>query len=208
LGRTCHHRPVSDDVLTTNAFIAIGLIVAVPLVLWLGRRGHIAGWSLLVRLAFTVYIVVLIGLLFTPMPLPPWIPLTEEGLNSGYRPWPFPWVNIVPFETISGALRHGLDWQPGRVLVGNVLAFAPFGLFLPLIWPRRRSLVSVVAAGLAISLVAETMQVALSVAMGTPYRVADVDDVIINVLGVALGYGLYRSIGLLVPREAAVQPAS
>jgi glycopeptide antibiotics resistance protein len=199
---------VTDDTLATSTFILIGLLLAIPLVLWMGRRSHVGGWSLLVRLAFAVYVVVLIGLLFTPMPLPPWIPLTEAGLNTGYRPWPFPWVNIVPFETIGGALRYGLDWQPGRVLVGNVLAFVPFGVFLPLIWPGRRSLIAVVTAGLAISLVAETMQLALSVAMGSPYRVADVDDVIINVLGVALGYGLYRLIGLIVPREPAVQPAS
>jgi glycopeptide antibiotics resistance protein len=199
---------VEEDTLSTGTFILVGLVVAIPVVLWLARRGGIGGWSLLVRLVFAVYVVVLIGLLFTPMPLPPWTPLTQEGLNSGYRPWPFPWVNVVPFETISVALRYGLDWQPGRVLVGNVLAFAPFGVFLPLIWPSRRSLISVVAAGLAISLGAEILQVALSVMMGTPYRVADVDDVIINVLGVALGYGLYRTIALIAPRAPAVQPAS
>lgn len=197
-----------DDTLGTSTFILIGLLVAVPLVLWMGRRGHLGPWSVVVRLAFAVYLVVLIGLLFTPLPLPPWIPLTQDGLNSGYRPWPFPWVNIVPFETIGGALRYGLDWQPGRVLVGNVLAFAPLGVFLPLTWPSRRSLIAVVTGGLTISIAAETIQLALSVSMGTPYRVADVDDVIINVLGVALGYGLYRAFGLIVPREPTVQPAS
>lgn len=110
--------------------------------------------------------------------------------------------------TIRGALRYGLDWQPGRVLVGNLLAFAPFGVFLPIIWPRWRSLISVVAAGLAISLALETVQLGLSMLIGAPYRVADVDDVIINVLGVALGYGLYRAIGLFLPRDPMVQPAS
>jgi glycopeptide antibiotics resistance protein len=83
---------------------------------------------------------------------------------------------------------------------------APFGVFLPVIWPERRSLISVVAAGLAISLAVETLQLALSLLVGTPYRVADIDDVIINVLGVALGYGCYRLFGLIVPREPAVQP--
>ena len=194
-----------DDSLPTNAFILIGVIVAVPLVLWMGRRSRSGGVSLLVRLAFAVYVVVLVGLLYTPFPLPPWTRMPEGSLES-YRPWPFPWVNVVPFETIGIAFRYGLDWQPGRVLVGNVLAFAPFGVFVPVIWRGRRSLISVVAAGLAISLAVETVQLALSLMVGTPYRVADVDDVIINVLGVALGYGLYRLIGFIVPREPAVQP--
>ena len=199
---------MSGERLGTDSFILIGLVLVIPLVVWMVWRSRLGPGPGLVRVAFAAYVVVLIGLLFTPMPLPPWIPLTEEGLNSGYRPWPFPWVNIVPFETITGALRYGLDWQPGRVLVGNLLAFAPFGVFLPVIWPGRRSLIAVVVAGLAISLAAETVQVALSVAMGTPYRVADIDDVIINVLGVALGYGIYRAIALILPRDPAVQPAT
>jgi len=199
---------VTADALPTTVFILLGLVVVLPLVAWVNRRDRIGRWLSLVRLAFAVYLVVLIGLLFTPFPFPPWTRLPEESLDD-YRPWPFPWVNIVPFETISGALRYGLDWQPGRVLVGNVFAFAPFGVFLPALWPRRRTLISVVAAGLAISLALEAVQLGLSLLIGAPYRVADVDDVIINVLGVALGFGLYRAIGLLVPGKPAdptVQP--
>jgi len=200
---------VSSDTLPTTVFILLGLALVLPLVAWRDRRARLGRWLLLVRLAFAVYLVVLIGLLFTPFPFPPWTRLPEESL-TGYRPWPFPWVNIVPFETITVALRYGLDWQPGRVLVGNVLAFAPFGVFLPILWPGRRSLISVVGAGLAISLALEAVQLGLSLLIGAPYRVADVDDVIINVLGVALGYGLYRAIGLFLPGEPAdpsVQPA-
>jgi glycopeptide antibiotics resistance protein len=201
---------MSSDTLPTTIFILLGLAVVLPPVAWVNRRDRIGRWLSLVRLMFAVYLVVLVGLLFTPFPFPPWTRLPEESLDD-YRPWPFPWVNIVPFETISGALRYGLDWQPGRVLVGNVLAFAPFGVFLPLLRPGRRSLISVVAAGVAISLALEAVQLGLSLLIGAPYRVADVDDVIINVLGVALGYGLYRTIGVFLPAKPAdptVQPAS
>ncbi len=191
---------MSSDTIPTTVFILLGLVIALPLVAWMNGRARVGRWTSLVRLVFAVYLVVLIGLLFTPFPFPPWTRLPEESLD-GYRPWPFPWVNIVPFETISGAFRYGLDWQPGRVLLGNVLAFAPLGVFLPLLWPRWRSLVSVVAAGLAISLALEAVQLGLSLLIGAPYRVADIDDVIINVLGVALGYGLYRAIGLFLPAE-------
>ena len=193
---------MSTNTLPTTVFILLGLALVIPLVAGMNQRGHVGRWSSLVLLAFAAYLVVLVGVLFTPFPFPPWVRLPEESLD-GYRPWPFPWVNIVPFETIRGALRYGLDWQPGRVLIGNVLAFAPLGVFLPIIWPRWRSLISVVAAGLAISIVLEAVQLGLSVLIGAPYRVADVDDVIINVLGVALGYGLYRVIGVFLPAEPA-----
>lgn len=198
---------MSSDTFPIAVFIPVGLVLVLPLVAWMSARADIGWWLSLMRLAFAAYLVVLVGLLFTPFPLPPWTRLTDANMDA-YRPWPFPWVNIVPFETIRGALRFGLDWQPGRVLVGNVLAFAPFGVFLPVIWRRWRSLLSVVGAGLAISLALETVQLGLSMLVGAPYRVADVDDIIINVLGVALGYGLYRAIGLLQPRDPSVQPAS
>lgn len=203
----CHHRAVSSALLSTNGFVVIGLIVVVPLVLWSGRRRRV-GWSLgLVRFAFAVYLVVIVGLVFTPFPLPPWTPATEAELSTGYRPWPFPWVNVLPFDTIRGALRFGMEWQPGRYLLGNVLAFAPMGVFLPILWPRWRSLFGIVAAALAISVVIEAAQLGLSLLMGFPFRVADVDDVLLNVLGVALGYAVYRTLVALLPHDRSVQPA-
>src|SRR5688572_32997029 len=110
---------MSPHSLPTTVFILLGLIVVLPVVAWSNGRDRIGRWPSTIRLLFAAYVVVLIGLLFTPFPLPPWTRLTDANLDA-YRPWPFPWVNIVPFETIRGALRFGLDWQPGRVLVGNV----------------------------------------------------------------------------------------
>jgi glycopeptide antibiotics resistance protein len=193
--------------LSTNTFIAIGLALVVPLVLWSGWRQHVGWWRGLVRVLFAVYVVIIVALVFTPFPLPPWTAATEAELSTGYRPWPFPWLNILPFDTIRGALRFGVEWQPGRYVLGNVVAFAPFGVFLPTLWPRWRSLIGIVVAALAISLTIEAVQLGLSLVMGFPFRVADVDDVLLNVLGVALGYVVYRAVVALVPRPRSVQPA-
>ena len=43
--------------------------------------------------------------------------------------------------------------------------------------------------------------------MGFPFRVADVDDVLLNVLGVALGYVVYRAVDAVLPSPRSVQPA-
>lgn len=198
---------MSDILLPTSSFVFLGLIVVVPLVVWTGWRRHV-GWLLgLVRLAFAVYVVVIVGLVFTPFPIPPWIPASEADLSTGYRPWPFPWVNVLPFDTIDGALRFGVEWQPGRYLLGNVLAFAPFGVFLPMLWPRWRALIGIVAVALAISLAIEAVQLGLSLLMGFPYRVADIDDILLNVLGIALGYAAYRAIVAVIPGDRSFQPA-
>lgn len=193
--------------LSTNGFVVLGLIVVVPFVLLTSWRGHVGWWLGLVRLTFAVHLVVIVGLVFTPFPLPPWTPASEAELATTYRPWPFPWVNILPFDTIRGALRFGVEWQPGRYVLGNVLAFAPLGLFLPVLWPRLRSLSSIVVAALAISVAIEAAQLGLSLMMGFPFRVADIDDVLLNVLGVALGYAVYRTMATLLPHRRSVQPA-
>jgi glycopeptide antibiotics resistance protein len=193
--------------LSTNTFIAFGLIVVVPLVVWAGWRQHVGWWRGLVRALFAAYVVIIVGLVFTPFPLPPWTAATEAELSTGYRPWPFPWLNILPLDTIRGALRFGVEWQPGRYVLGNVLAFAPFGVFLPILWPRWRSLLGIIAGALAISLAIEAVQLGLSLLMGFPFRVADIDDVLLNVMGVALGYVVYRAVVAIVPSPRSVQPA-
>lgn len=47
-------------------------------------------------------------------------------------------------------------------------------------------------AGLAFSVAIELAQLAVSVGLGYAYRVSDIDDVILNVAGVLLGYTAYR----------------
>jgi glycopeptide antibiotics resistance protein len=196
---------VSSQTLGTESFIVVGLLLAIPLVLWTAYLGRVGWFTVLIRLAFAAYVVAIVGLVFTPFPLPPWTPLPVESL-SGYRPWPYPWVNIVPTYTIRTALRLGLDSYPGRALLGNVLALIPFGIFLPMVWPRFRSVTAMLAVALAISLGIEAGQLGLSLLIRYPYRAADVDDVLLNVIGMILGYAAYRALLAVVSRGRSLQP--
>ena len=87
-------------------------------------------------------------------------------------------VNLVPLRGIVGQ-AHNPD--PGLLvvnLVGNVLAFAPAGaLAVPAL---RRGLLAGTVAGTAVSVVIEVVQLGLG-------RVFDVDDLLLNALGSALG---------------------
>ncbi|WP_164553391.1 VanZ family protein [Brevibacillus marinus] len=70
-----------------------------------------------------------------------------------------------------------------RNLGGNVLLFMPFGWLFPFVLGRfqKRSALFTVAAGLAASLAIETIQWVTSIG------IFDIDDVILNSLGVVLG---------------------
>jgi hypothetical protein len=87
-------------------------------------------------------------------------------------------VNLVPLRGIVGQ-AHNPDLGLLVVnLAGNVLAFAPAGaLAVPAL---RRGLVGGAVAGTAVSVVIEVVQLGLG-------RVFDVDDLLLNALGSALG---------------------
>lgn len=70
---------------------------------------------------------------------------------------------------------------------GNVLLFFPLGILIPLVWRRLRFWRGILIA-IALSVSIELVQY-LSSAWGS-YRAADVNDVILNVVGAGLGLAL------------------
>jgi glycopeptide antibiotics resistance protein len=104
-------------------------------------------------------------------------------------------VNLRPLATILPALRHGPGTFAFAILIGNVLAFVPFGLLVPLA-VRRIPWLLVIVAGAALSATIELTQYALSTNLGYGYRRADIDDVIVNVTGTLVGLALYALIKL------------
>ena len=99
-------------------------------------------------------------------------------------------LNPVPFETILLYIR-ALDSDRYRAtaiinLFGNVGMFLPLGFFLPLLWQRLRKWWKSWLAAFCIMLLVELAQ------LFSLRGYFDVDDLILNVLGAAIGYGFYR----------------
>ena len=97
--------------------------------------------------------------------------------------------NLTLFKEIRRFLlyRNILGWRAVFLnIFGNVLAFMPFGFFLPVIWVRTRHWYITVLLSFAMSLLVETMQLVGKVGS------FDVDDLLLNTLGGMAGYGLYR----------------
>ena len=137
------------------------------------------------------YAVVLLALTFFPF----------DGL-SGNEPVD---LRLQAFRTINFALRKGLGSLEFLVLIGNLAVFVPLGMLLPLVFGRR-SLALVLVAGLVVSLAIELGQLALSIALGFAFRSADVDDVIVNVCGAALGYLLFLAVATVRTRRETRPP--
>ena len=97
--------------------------------------------------------------------------------------------NLVPFKEIRRfwVYRHSLNfWSVVLNLVGNVVAFIPFGLFLPRLFLRCRKFLLTTFFCFEFSLCVEVIQLIWKVGC------FDVDDIILNTLGGILGFLVYR----------------
>ncbi|WP_337173231.1 VanZ family protein [Paludisphaera sp.] len=102
-------------------------------------------------------------------------PATPGRIPLGRR------VNPWPFASIRRDLAAGGEGLLVN-LVGNVVVMLPLGAAAAVLGGQGARAWHAALAGLVLSATVETLQ------MGTGRRVADVDDVILNTLGAALGF--------------------
>ena len=124
---------------------------------------------------------------------PRWVVRSLAGLPLG-TPWneaglPFfgPGnVNLIPFDTFS---------QSTYILIANIVLFIPFGLFAALLWRGfgwKRALLT----GICITLSIESCQLLIG-------RTFDIDDLMLNTLGVFCGFLLALALRRRFPRFSA-----
>jgi glycopeptide antibiotics resistance protein len=92
--------------------------------------------------------------------------------------------NFVPLRTLAMYLANtDSPFWMGQ-LIGNLLLLLPVGLLGPIALPAMDGWVRVFLVALGLSLAIEVAQ------LGIPNRMADVDDVLLNVIGAVLGYAV------------------
>lgn len=167
-------------------------VIALVVVAFAAIRKREGFWKTFTSLCFTSYLCALVAVTMFPIPVDP--RLIADRSAAGFLSNSF-----VPFSTISSALSDGITYFALQV-GGNLLLLVPFGLVLPILFPRfrrlRRSLEATVVAAFSI----EIAQYAVSVAIGYTYRQADVDDLMLNVAGGLVGFGLYSLLSLMATR--------
>lgn len=134
------------------------------------RKRVIAG------ILFAAYLVVLCYFLFFS---------EEMGRTYSEREYHY---NLVPLKEIWRFLYYWRRLGMGVVImniVGNIVAFVPFGTFLPIFSEKLKSFWRVVLWGFDFSLCVELVQLVSKVGS------FDVDDLLLNTIGVACGYGVH-----------------
>ena len=135
------------------------------------KRLRRAGWLL-----FYIYIILLSYFLFF-----------SEHYGRGYVVEEYRY-NLEFFKEIGRFLKYreqlGLESFVVNIL-GNILAFAPFGFLLPIIHKRYQSFIKIIFLSILFSLTVEVIQLFLKVG------IFDVDDILLNTTGGVVGYLFY-----------------
>ena len=90
--------------------------------------------------------------------------------------------NLIPFSNMSYQIRRITQWWALKNLLGNIIPFVPFGFLLPITYKKFNSAIKVLSIGLVSILLIEIFQ------FFTKVGFFDVDDIILNMIGIVCGY--------------------
>lgn len=128
------------------------------------------------KILFFIYLLVLIYLLFFS---------ERYGRTQGTGEYRY---NLVPFAEIKRYIIYSDKFTSELFLiniVGNMLAFVPFGFFVPLVNSEHKNVLRVGLLSMVFSAIVEVVQLVSKVGS------FDVDDIILNTLGGLVGALIY-----------------
>lgn len=169
-----------DELTWLIGFLFLAVLLAI---LW--RRKHTISYLFCFSLFWVYLLLVLRETLFP-------IPLSGDMFEVMRKEMPFmAGVNLTPL--YFGPLAD--IRVVGREIVLNIILTIPFGFGIHFIAQYRAKgfLWLAIGAGLGI----EGMQLMISLLLGFPYRAIDINDVLLNIIGVFIGYMLFKIFALI-----------
>lgn len=148
-------------------------------------------WKCLLLTSFVFYVLNVIRLVFFPIPInPDYIEILKREAECGIlieRRHNFQLFDFMKW----GNLFH-------ITTVGNFLLLMPLSFYFPILLKKHHwNLVNVTFIGFAISLCIESLQLTYDLVTGYAYRGFNVDDLMMNTLGVFWGYLIYLVLVLI-----------
>lgn len=100
------------------------------------------------------------------------------------------WYNIIPFKTIFQTFQNGITSTALFQVFGNIILTVPFGI-LVLFLIKNVNIKKLIILALSLPSAIEIIQLFIGLIFNYRYRNPDIDDVILNMCGIFIGYGLY-----------------
>jgi glycopeptide antibiotics resistance protein len=168
-------------------------VAAVPLVVWIVAYGRARGRAsprTLVALVAVAHVVILANVALFPIPVDP--VLNAAGRAAAASSSGDGGLGLIPFATIGPVLAGDALPYATRIAFLNALVLAPAGVYLPLLFRSLRAWRGLVLLAVAGGVSVEAGQLAISTILGFHYRTIDIDDVILNAIGIVVGWAVLR----------------
>ena len=160
------------DFTYTHLLIGVVALLIILMVLWKQKRrlSYLFCFSI-----FWMYMITVVSVIVFPFPI------FGDYQYPNFKPN----INLVPFafsgcEMINVCLRNVFE---------NILITIPFGFGISFIASLKPK--DFLSLAILVGFAFETIQLIIAL-LASPFRVVDINDVILNAAGVLLGYGFYR----------------
>ncbi|MBU8713244.1 VanZ family protein [Brevibacillus parabrevis] len=190
------------------AFILLGFVLVIPWLIYSYRKyGFLSLWASIVAYSFMYYMLSALFLVLLPLP--------ESRNTCAYQSADTVYYSLIPFSFVTDTLKDGAIvlsnpatymqifkqsafWQAAF----NFLLLLPFGVYLRYFWQDKRYWKKAFGFGFALSLFYEVTQVTgIYGIYNCPYRIFDVDDLMLNSTGALAGYWIGPIILALFPSK-------
>lgn len=134
------------------------------------------------------YLLGVIAVTFFPIPIDPnMIKVLRSSSGEIHK-------NLLPFNTIILMIKNN-PWHFHAFLniAGNVSLFVPFGFLIPILFKNFNRPLKLISLGFITTLAIEISQLIISYMAGFTFRSFDIDDIILNTLGVIVGFIFLRA---------------
>lgn len=136
------------------------------------------------RILLLIYLCLLIRLIIFKYPIPVLSGIIDEWELSNAKAG-VATANLTLFKTIRMYIRYYDRLNGFDNLFGNVIAFMPLGVLIPMAFPEMKRFFVILLHSFWLSLCIELFQLV------SHFGAFDVDDILLNTLGGVLGFALY-----------------
>ncbi len=152
-------------------------------------------FTVIIKVSFIIYIILLLRFVVFKYTIQDSITILNN-LNMGKFHQHLGMANFKPFLTINKYIdiweyKNSLNTTIFLNLFGNIIAFIPLGIYLPLSHKLFKSLLVIPIISLLVPITIESLQ--LITTLGS----FDIDDIILNSIGIMIGYLCYTLISLI-----------
>lgn len=162
-----------------STFSAVLIIIFVAYYFQVYRKSNHSFAYLFCILYFMFYILCFIKVAILP------INIVNIDIEFGLDRY----LQIVPFETIRSVVSNG-TW-PVQI-IGNILLFMPIPFFMELLKNKKFQLKNLIRIMIVLIVSLELIQGLIDLITGFPNKIMDIDDIILNLIGIFLSYFILK----------------